>query len=136
MVIQRPSRSCLLTVNGGSSSLKLAIFPLDAADPPRPLIRGRIERIGLSNSQAVLTDPNSGASESMAIQVADLGTAAGWLIDWVDQHVGWTAIAAIAHRVVHGGANTSARSESRRSCSSTCAGSLPWIPTTFPARSN
>jgi acetate kinase len=37
------------------------------------------------------------------VEAPDLGSAAGWLIDWLDQNVGWAAIAGIAHRVVHGG---------------------------------
>ena len=41
MVIPRPERSCLLTVNGGSSSLKFAVFPLDSPGPARPCSRDR-----------------------------------------------------------------------------------------------
>jgi acetate kinase len=104
MVIPRPERSCLLTVNGGSSSLKFAIFPLDAPDPPRPLLAGRIERIGLPDTRAVIGEPAGGARESTTVHAPDLPTAAGWLIDWLEQHVGWPAIAGVAHRVVHGGA--------------------------------
>jgi len=32
-----------------------------------------------------------------------LGTAAGVVIGWLDEHVGEKSIAAIGHRVVHGG---------------------------------
>ena len=32
MRMHQPERSCLLTVNGGSSSLKFAIFPLNATE--------------------------------------------------------------------------------------------------------
>ena len=136
MVIQRLERSCLLTLNGGSSSLKFAVFPLDLPDPIRPLIAGRIQRIGLPDAQAVITDPAGGASESMAVDTPDLPAASGWLIDWLEPHVGWPAIAGVAHRIVHGGAQYfRPGASSRRKCWRNCAGSPRWIRTTSPARS-
>jgi acetate kinase len=67
MVITRPNRSCLLTVDGGSSSLKFALFPLDGIDRPRPLRSGRIERIGLARTRATLANPTGGESESSGL---------------------------------------------------------------------
>lgn len=64
----------VLTVNGGSSSLKFALF--DPGDPPRRLAGGAVERLGQ-------TDPVPG------------------LLDWLDRN--GTRIAAIGHRIVHGG---------------------------------
>ena len=106
MMVPRPERSCLLTVNGGSSSLKFAVFPLDPPEPTQPLLAGRIERIGLPDARAVIAEPPPGARESMTVNVnaPDLPAAAGWLIDWLEQQVGWPAMAGIVHRVVHGGA--------------------------------
>ncbi len=103
MVITRPERSCLLTINGGSSSLKFALFPQTPEDPARPLLKGRVERIGLAGARAVLIPPDGEASHAVDVDTPDLGAAAGWLIDWLDRHVGWAAIAGIAHRIVHGG---------------------------------
>ena len=50
-VSNRPDRSCILTVNGGSSSLKFALFamPTTATGSPDRLLGGRIERIGLAD---------------------------------------------------------------------------------------
>ncbi|MGP0064124.1 MAG: acetate/propionate family kinase [Isosphaeraceae bacterium] len=103
MVISRPGRSCLLTINGGSSSLKFAVFPLELPDPPQPLLAGRIERIGLPDARAVITRSVEPAPEPMTVHAPDLSTALAWLIDWLDRRVGWAAIAGVAHRVVHGG---------------------------------
>ncbi len=104
MVNPRPERPCLLTLNGGSSSLKFAVFPLDSPEPAHRLFAGRIERIGLSDPRAVITDSSGGSGEPMTVHAPDLPMAADWLIDWLDQHVGWPSIAGVAHRVVHGGA--------------------------------
>ena len=37
-------RPCILTINGGSSSLKFAVFA--AADPIERVLSGRVERVG------------------------------------------------------------------------------------------
>jgi acetate kinase len=40
----KPANSEILTINGGSSSIKFALF--DAGDSLRRILAGRIERIG------------------------------------------------------------------------------------------
>jgi acetate kinase len=105
MVINRPKGSCLLTINGGSSSLKFAVFPRTAGNRPHPLCKGRIERIGLANARAIVTPTDGGETQTIDVEAPDLGSAAGWLIDWLDENVGRGAIAGVAHRVVHGGPN-------------------------------
>jgi acetate kinase len=49
---KRADRSCILTINGGSSSLKFALFEL--SDRPARLLSGRVERIGMPGSRLVL----------------------------------------------------------------------------------
>jgi acetate kinase len=103
MVNARPERSCLLTINGGSSSLKFALFPLSAGTATGPLLKGRVERIGLAETKAVVEHPAGGEPQTSDVDAPDLKAAAGWLIDWLDGQIGWASIAGIAHRVVHGG---------------------------------
>jgi acetate kinase len=103
MLMSQPERSCLLTINGGSSSLKFALFPQTAEPRTRALLKGRVERIGLADARAVVTPPEGGAVQVVSVEAPDLGSAADWLIDWLDRNVGWGAVAGIAHRVVHGG---------------------------------
>lgn len=38
--------ACILTINGGSSSIKFALYTMDG-DQPRKGLRGKIDRIGL-----------------------------------------------------------------------------------------
>ena len=96
----RAERSCFLTINGGSSSLKFALFT--AADPPERLLEGRIERIGLPASALTVSEAG-GRSESHRFEAPDHIAAARTLIEWLGRKVGLGAIAAIGHRVVHGG---------------------------------
>jgi acetate kinase len=103
MVMTRPEGSCLLTINGGSSSLKFALFPRTAGTATHPLVKGKIERIGLADARAIVAPTEGGKARTFDIEAPDLGSAAGWLIDWLDENVGCGAIAGVAHRIVHGG---------------------------------
>ncbi len=51
------------------------------------------------------SSPRATAAGTREVDVpaADLGSAADWLIDWLDGQVGWAAVAGVAHRIVHGG---------------------------------
>jgi len=100
-----PPGSCLLTLNAGSSSLKFAIF--SRAEPARRLWSGRIDRMGskessldiVAHGEAPAAGDTSFASGSIP------GHAAGVerLFDWLKRDVGIETLAAVGHRVVHGG---------------------------------
>lgn len=104
-MITRPERSCLLTINAGSSSLKFALF--DAGDPPARLLSGAIERIGLPDARWTVIESAGGAREVEAVLAPDHGTVVGLLTGWLERRLGLAAIAAIGHRVVHGGSRYS-----------------------------
>lgn len=105
IVSNTPDRSCVLTVNGGSSSLKFALFDLGSSPSDRPerTIAGRIERIGLTDAKASVAGVAGHAPETWKVDVHDLAAAADVVINWLDQHLDGRSIAAIGHRVVHGG---------------------------------
>jgi acetate kinase len=77
-VALRPTdRSQVLTVNGGSSSLKFALF--DRADPPARRASGRIERIVLPSSRVVVAWTDGKVEES-GIEVPDRQAATRLLV--------------------------------------------------------
>jgi acetate kinase len=91
----------VLTINGGSSSIKFALFA--PGDPPRRRLSGKAERIGPGD--AVLTAQGEGV-ESPArqrIDGSDYGQAIEGLIEWLGRRVELRELAAVGHRVVHGG---------------------------------
>ncbi len=90
----------VLTVNGGSSTVKFAVF--DAGDPPRRVLGGAVERVGLPDSFLRAAGPGR-PDERQAIQAGDLAEAAGNLTDWLDGSGELARVAAVGHRVVHGG---------------------------------
>jgi acetate kinase len=89
-----------VVLNGGSSSLKFAVRELNG--PFRWVLRGRFENVGRSNS--VLVVPGLFADgDAKEIPDLDHAAAAGVLLDWLDDQVGLGRIAAVGHRIVHGG---------------------------------
>jgi acetate kinase len=91
----------VLTINGGSSSIKFALY---APSPsPRRLLSGELERIGLGD--AVLRAKGTDAKpEQQPINAPDHARAVAGLIHWLEERGGLGAVAAVGHRVVHGGA--------------------------------
>lgn len=94
----RPGRH-LLTVNGGSSSIKFALFGDD--DGLERILTGSVERIGMPGS--ILRTKSGSASEQRAVDAPDHLAAVGVLMDWIEERGGRDAFQAVGHRVVHGG---------------------------------
>jgi acetate kinase len=91
----------LLTINGGSSSLKFAVFRV--ARPPVRVSAGRIERIGLSGSTLTATDLTTGTTARRVIDAPNHAACVPVLVELLDEPVRAGALRAIGHRVVHGG---------------------------------
>jgi acetate kinase len=101
IAIKRSNRSCILTINGGSSSLKFGLF--DPSVRPVRLLSGRIERIGMAGSRLVVVGADGCQKEDNTVKVPDQPAAAGLLIELLGYLVGLKNIAVVGHRVVHGG---------------------------------
>ena len=91
----------ILTINGGSSSIKFALF--EAGDPLRRTLEGEIERIGLPEAALRVKGLNKADDFSRPVIAPDHTAAVGALMDWVGERLGLDALAAVGHRVVHGG---------------------------------
>jgi acetate kinase len=96
----------VLTINGGSSSIKFALYA--PGEPARQLLGGVLERIGLGD--AVLREKGVAGQppESQPVAAPDPAAAAGQLIGWLERRAGLGAVGAVGHRVVHGGPNYTA----------------------------
>ena len=93
--------SHILTINGGSSSIKLALF--ENGDVLRRVLEGRVERIGLAGSTLVIKGTQPAGNLSHPVVAPDHTAAAGLLFDALDARVGGDTLTAVGHRVVHGG---------------------------------
>ena len=96
-----PSRDFILTINGGSSSLKCSLFHV--GPPLARLVSCLVDRIGFSDATMTLTEVAGGTSERRTIQAAHHKDCVDPLIAWLEQKVAITDLIAIGHRVVHGG---------------------------------
>jgi len=95
----------VLTLNCGSSSIKFALYAAGAS--PQLVLSGKIERIGQSNSQFSLKREQDQSVTQQAIHAPDHETAAALLIKELDKRTELRDVAAIGHRIVHGGSRYS-----------------------------
>jgi acetate kinase len=87
----------LLTVNAGSSSIKLAVFAV--GDPIRKLLEATVDNIGQPSARLVA------GNETEPVTAKDHTAAADILARWLMAQVPAAAIVAVGHRLVHGGPN-------------------------------
>jgi acetate kinase len=97
--------SVILTLNAGSSSLKFAAFAQVKGAELNPLASGEIEGIGATAEGSVST----AAGEKRALRFdasarrVDHEAAMGAILGWLKQAGYDSSIAAVGHRIVHGG---------------------------------
>ena len=95
----------ILTINGGSSSIKFAVF--EAGDPLRRILEGGVARIGLPEATLRVKGLDPADNFSRVVSAPDHTAAVGALMDWIEERVGSDGLTAVGHRVVHGGPNYS-----------------------------
>ena len=98
----KSAASSILTINGGSSSIKFAQFEAHGLLPR--ILKGSIDRIGSAATFAVESRDRSD-SFSRSVTAPDHAAAVGILMEWVAD--GRDELAAVGHRVVQGGPNFS-----------------------------
>lgn len=99
--VSTATTGAILVVNCGSSSVKFALF---AAEKPLPrLWSGAIERIGLENGRFRAVDGEGATVLDEIRDIADHETALRLLLDAIERHPSGAHLAAVGHRVVHGG---------------------------------
>ena len=91
---------CILTINGGSSSIRFAVY--DAGETPRRRLDGKIDRIGMSGTNLVVNDPAGKPQAPCRLVAADHRTAVAFLLDWLEAQPVFASVKAAGHRVVHG----------------------------------
>jgi acetate kinase len=96
----KPAIPCVLTINGGSSSIRFAVYQVGGELKPR--LSGKIDRIGLRGTNLTVNDPAGKSPPPCRITAADHRTAAGFLLDWLEAQPVFTSVKAVGHRVVHG----------------------------------
>ncbi len=95
-----PAEQTVLALNGGSSSIKFALF--GAGDITRRRLHGRIDRIGIAGTTLTAVAAEHGGPLTRRLPTGDFAAAIEVLIDWLESRRAFAAVIAIGHRVVHG----------------------------------
>jgi acetate kinase len=96
-----PATTCVLTINGGSLSIKFALFQADTS--LRRMLAGRIERIGLPEAILIVKGLEKADNFRRSVEAPHHTMAVDALMDWLEERIGNDALTAVGHRVVHGG---------------------------------
>src|SRR5450759_2659240 len=97
----KQAQACVLTINGGSSSIKFALF--EAGETLQRILAGSIERIGLPETTFVVKGLDKADNFKKSLKAGNHTAAVGVLMDWIEQRFQRGELSAIGHRVVHGG---------------------------------
>ncbi len=91
----------VLVINGGSSSIKFALFEAD--DSMTRVLKGSIRGVGQAKGNLAVqgTETDSFARD---VVVPNHVIAVSLLMEWAQEKIGQDALLAVGHRVVHGGA--------------------------------
>jgi acetate kinase len=90
----------ILTLNGGSSSIKFAEYQL--GEPLKRSLHGTVDRIGMSGTNLTFQLPGTNQHDSRRLDASDHNSAATFLMDWLEERHGFESVRAVGHRVVHG----------------------------------
>ena len=97
----KPVNPRILTINGGSSSIKFALF--EAGEAMTRMIGGAIERIGSPEANMRVKGLKPADGFSKQVTAPDHAAAVTALMDWLEHISDGAAFTAVGHRIVHGG---------------------------------
>ncbi len=91
---------CVLTINGGSSSIRFAVY--EAGETLRRLLAGKIDRVGLSGTNLVVAGRSGEPEATRRLAGDDRRAAVGFLLEWLEAQPAFASVKVVGHRVVHG----------------------------------
>lgn len=93
-------KNCVMTINGGSSSVKYAMYEIEGS--LKQLLAGEMVNIGSGNAKLSFVHSGGVQQHHIDIKVANHSEAAGWLVNWLEKETEYIHIKAIGHRIVQG----------------------------------
>jgi acetate kinase len=94
------NQACVLAINGGSSSIKFALYHVGEALEQR--LNGKVDRIGLRGTNLNFSDSTGNQKGSLILESSDIRSASNFLIDWLEEQIDFSLISGVGHRVVFG----------------------------------
>jgi acetate kinase len=91
--------TCVLTINGGSSSIRFAIY--EAGAVLQRVLDGKMDRVSMSGTN-LIANSAGGPAVSRTLRTANHKTAIAFLLDWLEAQPVFASVKAVGHRIVHG----------------------------------
>jgi acetate kinase len=86
----------ILTINGGSSSIKFALFELGVT--PEKVCYGQLTRVGTIGTRFTINSEIT----SLPVTATTYQGAIDFLVNWLEKNIRFLDVKAIGHRIVHG----------------------------------
>ncbi len=96
----------MLILNGGSSSIKFALFTI--GERPERVLYGQISRISQPTTSLTVIEEASTNQKTSPVPATDYPAALAFLVDWLGKQPFFETIRAVVHRIVHGMGHTEA----------------------------
>jgi acetate kinase len=96
----KPTHASVLTINGGSSSIKFALY--QTGEQLKQSFHGSVDRIGLPGTNLTFSDSTRNQKGSLTLESSDTRSASNFLIDWLEEQIDFSLISGVGHRVVFG----------------------------------
>lgn len=88
----------VLTLNGGSSSIKFALYETESL---KKYLNGKVDRIGLEGTNLTFID-SSGQKDSTTLDEPDFKSVTNFLLNWLEKRIDFSVVNGVGHRVVFG----------------------------------
>lgn len=96
----KQSGNSILTINGGSSSLKFSVY--ERGDTPRGILSGEIAGLGKTGALLRFTDRIDNKDGELPMPEGSIINSFLFLLDWLEKQSGFEQVEAVGHRIVHG----------------------------------
>jgi acetate kinase len=83
----KPANKYVLTINGGSSSIKFALYEVE--NTLKLTVKGEMENIGMEGTKLSFSNDVSSRKHNVKIEAADQTVAVEFLISWL---VNWMVL--------------------------------------------
>lgn len=101
----QPQAEPILTINSGSSSLKVGLYT--SGQTETPTFSASLERIGRPDSRMQVKDAQGKFVFDQQVPLPDFNKALRAWLNWLQENRPGLVLAAVGHRVVHGGSQYS-----------------------------
>lgn len=100
----KAAQPSILTINGGSSSIRFALY--EQGETLRRLLEGKVDRVGFSDMSLTFKYSTDASSADSTIAADGSRSAVDFLLEWLENQPAFATIQAVGHRVVHGMTHT------------------------------